>query len=111
MAETAYHHIRTTAAEAPAGCPVDHTFTPLAPDYVADPYPIAAQMRNESPVVFAEELGYVVVSRMDHVTEVFLNPDVYSSQIGHTGSCTFSDEYTSGFRNTSVTWSIRDTTT
>lgn len=80
MADTEYHHIRTTATAPPVGCPIKHDFTPLAAVYVADPHPVANRMREESPVVFAEELGYVVVSRMDHITEVFLSPNVYSSE-------------------------------
>jgi cytochrome P450 len=80
MTETAYHHIPAGPAEPPAGCPIDHSFTPLAPDYVDDPYPIAARLRAATPVVFAEQLGYVVVSRMDDVREVFMNPGVYSSE-------------------------------
>jgi hypothetical protein len=80
MTETAYHQIRAGAASAPPGCPVDHGFSPLMDDYITDPYPIASAMREEAPVVFAEPLGFVVVSRMDLVTEVFMNPDVYSSE-------------------------------
>ena len=80
MSNLDYHHIRTTAAIAPPGCPVDHSFTPLDDDYVADPYPIANRMREDTPIVYAEEMGFVVVSRMDDITEVFLNPDVYSSE-------------------------------
>ena len=74
MTDTAYHRIRTTAHGAPAGCPVDHAFTPLGDDYVADPYPIANALRERSPVVYAEPLGFVVVTEMDLVTEVFMNP-------------------------------------
>lgn len=80
MTDTAYHRIRTTAQGAPAGCPVDHGFTPLGDDYVADPYPIADALRERSPVVYAEPLGFVVVTEMDLVNEVFMNPDVYSSK-------------------------------
>lgn len=80
MTDTAYHRIRTTAQGAPAGCPVDHAFTPLGDDYVADPYPIANALRDRSPVVYAEPLGFVVVTEMDLVNEVFMNPDVYSSE-------------------------------
>lgn len=80
MTETAYHQIRTSTRSAPSGCPIDHGFTPLAPEYVADPYPIAATIRESNPVVYAESLGFVVVSQMDLVTEVFMNPDVYSSE-------------------------------
>ncbi len=80
MTETDYHQIRTAATAVPTGCPVDHAFTPLMPAYVEAPYPIANRMRDEAPVAWAPELGFVVVSRMDLVTEVFLNPDVYSSE-------------------------------
>ena len=79
MTDTAYHRISARAAGAPSGCPVDHTFTPLDPAYVADPYPIANEFRERTPVVYAEPLGFVVVTDMDLVTEVFMNPDVYSS--------------------------------
>ncbi|MDJ0767354.1 MAG: cytochrome P450 [Ilumatobacter sp.] len=81
MSEAAYHQIRTGPSGPPPGCPVDHSsFRPLSAEYVADPYPTAARLREETPVVFAEDLGYVVVSRMADVTEVFMNPDVYSSE-------------------------------
>ncbi len=78
--ETSYHHLRLTPTARPTGCPIDHHFTPLLPEYVADPYPIAKALREETPVVYAEQLGFVVVNRMEDVAEVFLNPDVYSSE-------------------------------
>ncbi len=74
-----YHHLRTAPERPPSGCPIDHSFTPLMDAYVADPYPLANELREERPVVYAEPLGFVVVTRMDDVQEVFLNPDVYSS--------------------------------
>jgi hypothetical protein len=80
MTETAYHRIREASAGPPSGCPIDHDFTPLSTEYFADPYPVADAIRESSPVVFAEPLGFVMVSRMDLVTEVFMNPDVYSSE-------------------------------
>lgn len=79
MTETDYHNIRTTALAPPTGCPFDPSFTPLSGDYVADPYPILEHLREERPVVYAEPLGFVVVTRMADVAEVFLNPEVYSS--------------------------------
>ncbi|MGB1682511.1 MAG: cytochrome P450, partial [Acidimicrobiales bacterium] len=45
-----------------------------------DPYPISSRMREETPIAYAEEMGFVVVSRMADITEVFLNPEVYSSE-------------------------------
>ena len=80
MSGTDYHQIRTTEATAPAGCPVDHHFSPLNDDFVLDPYPISSRMREETPIAYAEEMGFVVVSRMADITEVFLNPEVYSSE-------------------------------
>ncbi len=79
MTDQSYHNIRTEAAQPPSGCPIDHHFTPLMDSYVADPYPIANQLREQAPIVYAEPLGFVVVTRMADVQEVFLNPDVYSS--------------------------------
>ncbi|MCP5026533.1 MAG: cytochrome P450 [Actinomycetia bacterium] len=79
MPDLPYHQIRTEALAPPRGCPMDHTFTPLMDSYVADPYPIANSLREEAPIVYAEPLGFVVVTRMADVQEVFLNPEVYSS--------------------------------
>lgn len=79
MSDNAYHQIREAPTSAPPGCPVDHGFMPLADEYYRDPYPIANAVREANPIVFAGQLGYVVVSQMDLVTEVFMNPDVYSS--------------------------------
>ncbi len=80
MTDTAYHKIRSEIPPPPSGCPVDHTFSPFADDYLADPYAVLAPRREDTPVFYAAELGYVVVTRMEHVEEVFLNPDVYSSE-------------------------------
>ena len=80
MSDTSYHHIRTAPVDTPTGCPIDHGFTPLSPDYMDDPYAASARLRADSPVVFAEQLGYLVVSRMADVTSVFLDHEVYSSE-------------------------------
>ncbi len=74
-----YHEAPGEVATAPAGCPINHDWSPLDDDYLADPYPIADRLRDEAPIFFAEELGYVVVNRMEDVLEVFTNPDVYAS--------------------------------
>ena len=80
MTDTAYHKIRTERAPAPSGCPVDHSFSPFAPEYVADPYAKLAKRREDSPIFYSEELGYLVVTRMKDVAAVFTNPDIYSSE-------------------------------
>jgi cytochrome P450 len=74
-----YHRAPEAVATAPSGCPVQHGWSPLDPDYLADPYPIAARLRDEHPVFYAEELGYVVVTRMEDIEHVFLHPDVFAS--------------------------------
>ncbi|MGI9604839.1 MAG: cytochrome P450 [Acidimicrobiales bacterium] len=74
-----YHEAPSTVASAPTGCPVDHAWSPLDTDYLDDPYPIAGRMREEHPIFFAEQLGYVVVTRMEDIVEVFTNPEVYAS--------------------------------
>ena len=80
MTDTAYHKLRTERAPKPEGCPVDHAFSPFKPEYVADPYSQLAACREDSPIFYSEELGYLVVTRMKDVAAVFTNPDVFSSE-------------------------------
>lgn len=79
-ADGSYHSPPKTMASAPARCPVRH-WSPLDDDYLEDPYPIASTLREESALFFTEELGYVVITRMADIIEVFTNPDVYASTI------------------------------
>jgi len=79
MSANTYHHAPERIAEAPTGCPVDHGWSPLSAAYLEDPYPIAARLREEHPVFYADSLGYVVVTRMEDIEEVFTHPDVYAS--------------------------------
>ena len=80
MAETAYHKIRTERAPAPSGCPVDHAFSPFSETYLRDPYAELAKRRNSAPAFYSEELGYLVLTRMEDVAEVFRRSDVFSSE-------------------------------
>ena len=79
MSGNSYHNIKTEVPPAPAGCPIDHTFTPLDRDYMLDPYTPTSHLRETTPVVYAEQFGYIVVTRMEELIEVFMNPDVFSS--------------------------------
>jgi hypothetical protein len=45
-----------------------------------DPYAELAKLRGESPVFYSEQLGYLVLTRMEDVSEVFRNADVFSSE-------------------------------
>ena len=78
MPANTYHRVRGEAPAPPAGCPV-RAWNPLGADYLADPYPVAGELREQTPVFYTDELGYVVVTRMEDIVEVFMNPDVYAS--------------------------------
>jgi len=78
--DDAYHKIRTPARSKPSGCPVDHEFTTFSNDYLTNPYPGLAKLREENPIFYSEKLGFLVVTRMEDVTEVFSDHDVYSSE-------------------------------
>lgn len=55
------------------------SWSPLDADYLVDPYPIAADLRDTHPIFYAEELGYLVITEMGDLVEVFTNPDIYAS--------------------------------
>jgi cytochrome P450 len=65
----------------PRGCPVDPGFDPLAPDYLEDPYAVAAKVRESTPVFYAPSLDMWVVSRMDDVEAVFNDHETFSGRI------------------------------
>ena len=66
----------TVTAAAP-GCPVDESFDPLSPEFLADPFVVMAQA--EPPIFFAPSIGYYVVSRYQDVEEVFRDSATYSA--------------------------------
>jgi cytochrome P450 len=65
-----------TTAPAP-GCPVDESFDPLSPEFLADPFAVLAQA--ETPVFFAPSIGYYVVTRYRDIEEVFSDHATYSA--------------------------------
>ena len=65
----------TTAAG--PGCPVDESFDPLSPEFLADPFAVMAQ--TQAPVFFAPSIGYYVVTRYEDIEEVFKDPGTYSA--------------------------------
>src|ERR1700761_5880151 len=63
-------------------CPVDETFDPLSPEYLADPYAILAGLpHREQPVFFAPAIGYYVLTRYDDIATVFGDPASYSAAV------------------------------
>jgi len=74
-----YHQAPDSVAEAPPGCPMHASWSPLDLDYLADPYAIAADLRNQHPVFWSERLGHVVVTEMADIEHIFMNPDIFGS--------------------------------
>jgi cytochrome P450 len=66
----------TTIAPAP-GCPVDESFDPLSPEFLADPFAVMA--KAEAPVFYAPSIGYYVVTRYQDIEEVFCDHATYSA--------------------------------
>ena len=79
MTQNTYHQAPDGVAAPPPRCPMHRSWSPLDADYLADPYPIAGALRDEHPVFWAEQLGHVVVTRMDDIEHVFMNPDIFAS--------------------------------
>ena len=78
QAEASYHRVPDEVPPPPPGCPVTG-FTPFAPNYLADPYAVLDGLRD-TPVFYSSELGYLVVTRMEDISEVFLDPETFGSQ-------------------------------
>jgi cytochrome P450 len=71
----------TTTAAGP-GCPVDESFDPLSPEFLADPYTaLAGRPDNEAPIFFAPSIGYYVVTSYAAVEAVFRDPASYSAAV------------------------------
>jgi cytochrome P450 len=62
-------------------CPVEHTFDPFDPAYLADPYPQFARVRRAEPVFYAPQLDMYVVTRYSEIESVFLDPVTFSAAI------------------------------
>ena len=74
-----YHEERVAAPAPPSGCPMHASWSPLNDDYLADPYRIAAELAEQHPVFYAEQLGYLVVSDMATIEEIFTDHETFAS--------------------------------
>ena len=74
-----YHQAPDSVSTAPSGCPVNHSWSPLDSDYLADPYPIARQLQEDHPIFWSDRLGHVVVTEMADIEHIFMNPDIFAS--------------------------------
>ena len=75
----AYHELRTPPDVQPTGCPKNAEFTPFDQTYLSNPYDILRQLNDEQPYFYAEKFGYLVVTRMDDLIEIFKDHDIFSS--------------------------------
>ena len=79
MTTRKYHSERPTPPPPPAGCPVDAAWSPLNDDYLAEPYAIAAGLRDTTPVFYAEKLGYLVVCEMAEIERILTDHETFAS--------------------------------
>ena len=64
------------------GIPVDESFDPLSPGYLADPYAVLASLPpGEQPLFFAPAIGYYVLTRYDDIAAVFRDHASYSAAV------------------------------
>jgi hypothetical protein len=64
------------------GCPVDESFDPLSPEFLADPYAVLAKLpHQDAPVFFAPSIGYYVATRYADIEAVFRDPASYSAAV------------------------------
>jgi len=59
---------------------MDAEFTTFSADYLANPYPELQRLNCDQPVFYSEKLGYLVVTRMQDVIDVFRDHDTFSSE-------------------------------
>jgi cytochrome P450 len=69
----------TSTAPVP-DCPVDDSFDPLSPEFLADPYAVMSALALDgTPVFFAPSIGYYVITRYADIEAVFGDPAAYSA--------------------------------
>jgi cytochrome P450 len=57
--------------------------------FMQDPYPFYAQARREEPITFSPHLNAWLVTRYEDVKNIFLQPDIFSSENTLTGETHF----------------------
>ena len=66
---------------ASGGCPAHQSFEPFGADYLRDPYPTFAAVREEGPAFYNEELGMWVVTRYEDCAVVMSDTERLSARI------------------------------
>ncbi|GAA2884957.1 cytochrome P450 [Pseudonocardia halophobica] len=63
------------------GCPVRADVDPFDPAYLADPYPLLAELREHEPVAYLPVLDMWAVTRHADIDAVFRDPATFSASI------------------------------
>lgn len=66
-------------ADASRTCPASDTFDPLSEEYLVDPYPTLAAVREEGPAFYAPDLDMWVVTRARDIDAVFGDTETFSA--------------------------------
>ncbi|MEA2219019.1 MAG: hypothetical protein QOJ35_1645 [Solirubrobacteraceae bacterium] len=60
-------------------CPVDERFDPLGAAFLSDPFAVLNSIDDRTPVFYAPEIDYYVVTRYEDIESVFLDNESYSA--------------------------------
>ena len=71
-----------SGTEAPAACPRS-AVDPFSDEFLSDPFPYLAELRDAGPVVYLEQYGVYAVARHEQVQAVLKDPRVFSSAAGN----------------------------
>jgi cytochrome P450 len=71
----------TARTEEPVACPRSQ-IDPFSDEFLADPFPALARLRDAGPVVYLERYGVFAVARHEQVQAVLKRPGVFSSAAG-----------------------------
>ncbi len=67
------------AGEQNTDYPVNETFDPLDPDYLADPYPYYSRFRKEAPIFYAPKIDFWVISRHEDIQRIVKDSETFSN--------------------------------
>jgi cytochrome P450 len=72
--------MNTSSLEQPGGhCPIARGFDPFDSLFLANPYPIWAELRQEAPVLYAPEIDHYLVTRYADITKIYKDQENYSA--------------------------------
>jgi len=73
--------VTTSRTGTPAACPRS-AIDPYSDEFLADPFPYLARLRDAGPVVYLDRYGVYAVARHEQVQAVLKDPRVFSSAAG-----------------------------